>query len=413
MKIRIVVLFLFSGFILSFCGVFDPTNYDPQKSPPTGTIEQRHAWGKKHLGITYQQTIDWVKQAKIVKEQIGNVISVAPLGMPNYVESTFTDGLVGDHTVEIIGDKGSAIFSAKGVAPYETQDNICFSEGILTTKHNRIEVHCSGSTMAEFNRAKRKQLSDRYKMANLNQKIDLSSSKKQKYNADDYKLWEERAKLYADNGDFFKAISDLETVIALLSKSATTEVVNVGKDEKQRWKEDVDRKIENYLYQLALYYFNVKQFDKSAYTIENILKNPVLKKYKKPLNQDNLWLWVSRARSGQKDLADRELKQSLQLAIQKKDFCWTSFANLLLGELSEEIFLEQMETENSIPKECNYIYDRKLFFTYYYLSHKQIVAGNLEKGRELLLKSFDNYASGTSPRREYFLATSELNKTNK
>ncbi|MGL5880990.1 MAG: hypothetical protein ACRC2V_24880, partial [Xenococcaceae cyanobacterium] len=220
-------------------------------------------------------------------------------------------------------------------------------------------------------------------------------------------------KLYADNGDFFKAISDLETVIALLSKSATTEVVNVGKDEKQRWKEDVDRKIENYLYQLALYYFNVKQFDKSAYTIENILKNPVLKKYKKPLNQDNLWLWVSRARSGQKDLADRELKQSLQLAIQKKDFCWTSFANLLLGELSEEIFLEQMETENSIPKECNYIYDRKLFFTYYYLSQKQIVAGNLEKGRELLLKSFDNYASGTSPRREYFLATSELNKTNK
>lgn len=173
MKIRIVVLFLFSGFILSFCGVFDPTNYDPQKSPPTGTIEQRDAWGKKHLGITYQQTINWVKQAKIVKEQIGNVISVAPLGMPNYVESTFTDGLVGYHTVEIIGDKGSAIFSAKGVAPYETQDNICFSEGILTTKHNRIEVHCSGSTMAEFNRAKRKQLSDRYKMANLNQKIDL------------------------------------------------------------------------------------------------------------------------------------------------------------------------------------------------------------------------------------------------
>ena len=82
---RAFLLSLISLVLIGGCHIIDPLNYDKEKGAPEGAIEERHAWGEKHLGISYRQVISWLKNAEIVQENIGDVISVAPVGRPNFI----------------------------------------------------------------------------------------------------------------------------------------------------------------------------------------------------------------------------------------------------------------------------------------------------------------------------------------
>ena len=361
-RMRLTIISLLLSLALCGCGLLDPLNYDSEKGAPEGTIEERDAWGKQHLGITYQQAVDWVKQAKIVEEKIGNVITVAPLDKPNYVESFFTDGLYGTHTIEIIGDKGQAVFSVEGIAPCSSIElgSICFSDGILWTKYSRTEVHYSGVAMVEFN-----QLINKDKISEVTENIKKYNLQEQNQNYKIYELFIERSNLYSANQDFVNAISDIETAIALLSQLFNSEVEN---NHHQGQNKDFARKLERYQYWLAHNYYYTEQFDKSAEVIRSIFDNPLFAEDKQYLDQEDLWLWITRMRAGQSKIANEELNKSLELAIQQQDICWIPFAQFMISELTEAQFVEY--NKNDISHNCDYIDIQRMPLTFYYIGQK-------------------------------------------
>ena len=397
---RFITLSLLLSFALGGCVLLDPLNYDSENGVPEGTIEERHAWGQKHLGVTYRQAVDWIKKAEIVEETVGNVTAVAPLGKPNYVESFFTDGLVGEHTIEIIGDQGKAVFSASGITPCSSIDegDICFSDGILSTKYSRILVHQKGMTIVEFNR-----LINQNKIANLTDKINKYNLQQDNPNYNIHELFIESYQLYSANQDFVNAISDIETVIALLSESLNNEMEEQSQEESQL----LTRKIEKYRYWLAYSYYYAKQFSKSAKVLKSIFDNSSSIKHNKFLNQEDLWLWTTRMRANQSKIANEELKKSLKIAIQQQDFCWIPFAQFLIGELTEDFFIQK--NKSSVSNDCEYIDSQKIPLTYYYLGQKELIQGNVLKGKSLLQKSLLN-KSLLKTSIEYVFAVHELNE---
>lgn len=149
LTVRSIIVPLLLSLLIGGCSVFDPLNYESNQGASEGTIEERNAWGKKHLGNIYQQSVDWVKQAKVVQDNVGTVIAVAPIDRPNFIASYFTDGLIGNLALEIIGDKDKAIFSANGIHPCST-GSTCFQTGALIVKGRKIAIHDSGISMEEW-----------------------------------------------------------------------------------------------------------------------------------------------------------------------------------------------------------------------------------------------------------------------
>lgn len=74
---RFITFSLLLSLVLGGCGLLDPVNHNSQKGAPEGTIEQRDAWGQKHLRSSYKRAVDWLKNAKIVKEKVGRVTAIA------------------------------------------------------------------------------------------------------------------------------------------------------------------------------------------------------------------------------------------------------------------------------------------------------------------------------------------------
>lgn len=381
---RITILTLLFSLAISGCGLLDPLNYDSEQGVPDGTIEERDAWGQKHLGVSYQRGINWIKKAEVVKQKVGNVITVAPIGKPNYIESYFTDGLQGNLTLEIIGDKGKALFYANDIAPCAT-GSTCFKRGILTVKDRQIEIHHSGISIEEFNRPANKiaYLSNQIKF--YNRKYPQNTPPHQS-NPSIYKLWSERAGAYAANKDFPNAILDMETAIALLSKNYRQS----GGFHERRLKE--------YFHKIALYHYYLGQFDKSAEAILSAIKKNQFEENKRYLNDNHLWLWIVRMHEGQEDLANQELEEALQFAIDNKDFCAMNVARYLIGEIKEADFLQLVE-ENQLTRKdvykynnyyCDFFGSQQVFFAYYYAGHKKIIDGNIKEGKELLQKFIES-----------------------
>jgi tetratricopeptide (TPR) repeat protein len=392
---RLIIASLLLSFLIGGCGLFDPLNYESNQGAPEGTIEERNAWGKKHLGITYQHLVDWVKQAKVVKETVGNVIAVAPLGKPNYIESYFTDGLQGNFTMEIIGDKDKALFYANGISPCST-GSTCFQTGSLTVKDRKIAIHDSGISMEEFNQPINKitYLSNQIKF--YNRQYPQNTPPHQS-NSRIYKLWAERADVYAANKEFVNAISDIETAIALLSTGSDYSKIS-------------DEELNQYFVKLALYHYYLGQFNKSAEAIKTVIKQNKFENNKVYLNQNVLWLWLVRMREGKKDLAEQELRQSLQLAIKNKDLCDLSIAvaRFFLGEIKEQEFLKEIQdNSNMYNRSCEFSGLLGVSDAYYYAGQKQIISGNIEKGKKMLQQSLERQGG---PRLEDDIAIFELNK---
>ncbi|VEP15964.1 hypothetical protein H1P_3900001 [Hyella patelloides LEGE 07179] len=396
---RLITLSLLLSLSLGGCGLSDSLNYDEKIGVPEETIEERDAWGQKHLGASYQRGINWVKNAEIVEEKVGNVIAVAPLGKPNYVESYFTDGLQGNITLEVIGDKGKAVFSANDIAPCATEST-CFKSGTLTVNSEKIPIHHTGISLEEFNQPPNRIKALTQEIKFYNRKL-LPNTHPHKSLSSIHGLWFKRAKAYADNQEFTNAISDMETAIALLSKN------------NQKPSRIIEQESKKYARQLALYNYYLEQFDKSAELIQNAIAKNNFKQNQKYLDDNNLWLWIVRMRAGKQDLANRELKQAMQIATQQEKFCSLNIAlaSLFLEEMKEqELFQNLKDNPAAYIHNCGFLSSRLFFDGYYYAGQKQIVNGNLKKGKELLQKSLEYEAVNRDIERE--LAIYELNKIN-
>lgn len=91
------------------------------------------------MGVLYQRVVSWLKNAEVVKENVGDVITVAPVGTPNFLTYNLTDGLTGDFTLEVIGARGNAIFAFSGKEPCSNRKT-CLNKGLLAVDGKYIEV---------------------------------------------------------------------------------------------------------------------------------------------------------------------------------------------------------------------------------------------------------------------------------
>ncbi|MEL6911922.1 MAG: tetratricopeptide repeat protein [Cyanobacteria bacterium J06598_4] len=214
---RAFLISLISLVLIGGCHIIDPLNYDKETGAPEGAIEERHAWGNQHLGISYQQVITWLTQAEIVQENIGDVITVAPVGKPNFISSYFTDGLIGTFTLEVVGSEGKAIFSASGTAPC-SMGGTCFNRGTLIVNGEDIAVHSSGISLKEFNKPENKIVSLSKEIQFYNRKYPESKNDPSKSNTSILNLWVERAEAYAKLKQYDRAIADIEVAISLFDQ---------------------------------------------------------------------------------------------------------------------------------------------------------------------------------------------------
>lgn len=395
-NMRFITVSLLLSLALGGCGLLDPLNYEKETSAPAGTIEERHAWGQKHLGGSYRRAVNWVKNAEIVKEKVGNVTAVAPLGKPNYVVSYFTDGLQGYITLEVTGDKGKAVFSASAIAPCAT-GSTCFGHGTLTVSGEEIPIHHTGISIEKFNQPTNRIEYLTKKIKFYNRKLPPNTHPHES-NPGAYSQWLERAEAYADNQEFAKAISDMETAISLWSKR------------HQKINKYSVKTLKGYLRKLAAYYYYSGQFNKSAEVIESVIEKNKFEEHYSYLDNNHLWLWLIRVRSGKQNFADNELKKALKNALESNKFCPINIVvtRFFVEELNEKDFFQSLDnTPLKYNPYCGFFRDVGFSYAYYYAGQKQIINGNIEKGKELLEKSLE-YEGGYRLERE--IANYELKK---
>src|ERR1700722_430579 len=76
---------------------------------PGGPVRERHEWGIAKMGTTYLQVVQWIKKSDMVQADVGEVLTVAPIGS-NPCLCAFTDGCHCDVFLEVVGQKGSGRF---------------------------------------------------------------------------------------------------------------------------------------------------------------------------------------------------------------------------------------------------------------------------------------------------------------
>ncbi|MEL7075057.1 MAG: hypothetical protein AAGM46_03905 [Cyanobacteria bacterium J06582_2] len=401
---RAFLISLISLVLIGGCHIIDPLNYDKETGAPEGAIEERHAWGNEHLGISYQQVITWLTQAEIVQENIGDVITVAPVGKPNFISSYFTDGLIGTFTLEVVGSEGKAIFSASGTAPC-SMGGTCFNQGTLIVNGEDIAVHSSGISLKEFNQPENKIVSLSKEIQFYNRKYPESKNDPSKSNTSILNLWVERAEAYAKLKQYDRAIADIEVAISLFDQ----------RNPSLSWSSARD--LEDYMVLAALYNYFIQDYSQSAVAIERAIvahdvemseRNSKAANTNKQIDDLDLWLWIVRMKQGSKELADKELRQVLEEVSKIDRTCElsTEVARFLLGDISE-IKLTNIIDNNpyKIAHDCYNIRSSK-FHLNYYVGQKAIVNGDIDKGKEMLKLSLENISKY---RTESKIAKHELN----
>ncbi len=348
-------------------------NTDPNVGPPTGTVEERDDWGQKNLSGIYQNTVKWLKQAPIVRQEVGNIKSITPIGTPNFQEHGASEGFRGKLTFEIIGEKNKAIFSGRGYMTNELSYDD--PNGTLTVGSKKIEIHSSGLSMNEFNKPKTK--------------ITIIKKYIKRYYYPDFTRgtephFKKLAETYAEIGDYKDAIKNLQLAKAVFLKDKGNAVNSPGTDREfiglNKYSAE---ELREYLRQEALYHYYSGNLDQVSEILKQILQTPFLSSR---LNTDNLWLWVVQSRSGKQESADQELRRSMKLAVDKQELCWMPFAKLLVGDLKEKDFISYIARVNRIASpDCgNLIGEAGLPITYYYSAQKQLASKNLEESKQLL-----------------------------
>lgn len=82
---------------------------DPTAPAPEGLVPDRHAWGDSYLGSRYRNAGEQVNFSPLLREDVGTVTGVAPLGVPNFIATT-DDGEKGATLrLEVTGAGGRGI----------------------------------------------------------------------------------------------------------------------------------------------------------------------------------------------------------------------------------------------------------------------------------------------------------------
>ena len=349
----------------------------PNEPVPKGSMETRHAWGQKKLGPSYIRTAQWLKSAKFARDSIGEVIATAPTGEPNSIAAYFTDGAMGNLTIEVKGQKGTGVFTANNIHPDSTYP-IGFHEGRWTVDGKTVEVHPSGLTIAAFNLPENRIADATLRISNAPPDRSIMHG-----------VYKERAEAYADLGDYEKAVADMTQATKYMEEQGE-QTINVDADgEHKGWNHNNAEQFREYLRQLALYQTFLGDFPgalNSIWRLENSAFFPDI------LGRESLRQFILMSKTDKQDRAAGQLRSTMERSIQNGHRCWIPFARFLLGELTEEQFLDKIRNESAsfAHSDCgNRVGDRTLALALYYAAELHEISGDSDKANLLYQQAID------------------------
>ena len=258
---RIFTLFLLLFVFTTGCATA-PNNTEIYTSDKT--IEERNALGNKHLGQVYRQIVKWTKEAAVIEDNVGEIIAIAPTSGVNRTSSSFADSPTGSITLEIVGEKETAIFEVTHITSC-AWEIACFRQGILTIGDRALEIHQSGMSLEEFRQPENE-------IAYLTNQINWWNKHKdfipEQSDHGAFRSWAKRARIHAANQDLKKAIFDMRIATILL-----------GKREKEFNLSEPSQELLRYRQKLAEYYHCVGELQKSLEVINNIIRKHQLDEY--------------------------------------------------------------------------------------------------------------------------------------
>ena len=77
---------------------------------PEGSHEDRRSWGEENLGVYFASAKVFVKKNEKIKDDIGEILSVAPIRSPNKHGSSFGESCT-KLNLEVIGSRGKGFLT--------------------------------------------------------------------------------------------------------------------------------------------------------------------------------------------------------------------------------------------------------------------------------------------------------------
>jgi hypothetical protein len=224
--------------LISGCSV----NTNPKVGPPAGTVAERDVWGQKNIRGIYVNTVEWLEESAIVRQEVGKIKSISPIGTPNFYKSCYSESVNAQITLEIIGEKTQAIFSGRGYLTNELDYND--SNGTLIVGNKKIEIHSSGLSMEQFNQPKTRISIIKYYISHY---YSLDSIGRVEH-------LEKLAEAYAEIGDYENAISNIQSAKGIFIKHHKNDINHLGsKREFVGFSDYSKQELQRLLQQEALY----------------------------------------------------------------------------------------------------------------------------------------------------------------
>jgi len=371
--IVIVLIFIFRGWLSMLIPL---ENRDLSVGAPNASMEIRNKWGKIKLKEWYEKSVEWIKNSEIIRNDIGEIKNVAPIGKPNYLNCSFTDGCHGYFSLEVEGDRGTGLFDlGQVVLNYQYELNFSFSNWKYNGKE--IQIHKSGIPCEEY-----------YSSENMLEvySSEIGKTKENSVGVQDINLLSNRAAIYSERGDFNKAIADMEKIIEVQDKLSEGRNVqihdgNTIKTEPEKNQPNFISKMNEQKRSLAYLYYSNKKYTKAEEILQTILtetdfKNMSVETFKYLFDynfgRDSVFLWILQRKIGKNKIADENLEKNLEIYIAKNNVpenqkislmsCFQKDALYILDRISESDYLKQSGL-------CGYR-------QYYYAGQKNLINGN-------------------------------------
>ncbi len=90
---------------------------------PEKDFAARRAWGESTFGSPFLECIDtWAATSEALREDLGDVLRIAPVGGPNRYHPGFTDPGYAEMNLEVIGTRGAGVLHLPEVVIWDTGD---------------------------------------------------------------------------------------------------------------------------------------------------------------------------------------------------------------------------------------------------------------------------------------------------
>ena len=112
-------LFIYGFWAAMFSG---PGFRESNGSAPDADYATRRQWGKTEL-VSYFDFMDkWVRKSELIREDIGKVTGVAPIGATNKYQAFFGDPANVEMNLQVIGERGEGILNLPEMALCDVYD---------------------------------------------------------------------------------------------------------------------------------------------------------------------------------------------------------------------------------------------------------------------------------------------------